>query len=90
MTGFKGVRNVNGRPKGSLNKSTAETKELIHNVVSKQLENIDKLLDRLEPKERIDAIIKLLPYLIPKQSEITTNESEPQRKLVIRINRSSE
>ncbi len=59
-----------GRTKGTPNRTTAETKELIQNVVSNELDNITELLNKLEPKERIDAVIKLLPYIVPKQSEI--------------------
>ena len=58
------------RTKGTPNRTTAETKELIQNVVSNELDNITELLNKLEPKERIDAVIKLLPYIVPKQSEI--------------------
>lgn len=71
MTGFKGTRNINGRPKGAVNKTTAETKELLQKIVSNELENIADLLEQLPTKERIDAVIKLLPYIVPKQSEIS-------------------
>jgi hypothetical protein len=70
MTGFRGVRNANGRPKGALNKTSIQTKELIEKLVSSELKNIDGLLEQLEPKERVDAIIKLLAYVIPKNSHI--------------------
>ncbi len=68
---FKGVRNVNGRPKGALNKTSAQTKTIIEKIVSSELKNIESLLEHLEPKERVDAIIRLLPYVVPKQSEIS-------------------
>lgn len=70
MTGFKGIRNEKGRPKGAVNKTTQETKEILKNIVSVEIENINGLLDKLEPKERLDVIIKLLPYILPKQNEI--------------------
>lgn len=76
MTGFKGTRNINGRPKGAVNKTTTEAKVLIQKIVSKELENIDTLLEKLEPKERIDAVIKLLPYFMPKQTEIIIEPKE--------------
>jgi hypothetical protein len=60
-----------GRTLGTPNKTTAETKELIQNIVSSKLENINELLEQLEPKEQLDVIIKLLPYIVPKQQEIT-------------------
>jgi hypothetical protein len=65
-----------GRKKGGLNKTTAETKELIKSIVSNQMENIEALLNKLDPKERIDAIIKLLPYILPRQSEIAIESKE--------------
>lgn len=70
MTGFKGTRNINGRPKGALNKTTAETKELLKKIVSNELETIAQRLELLDNKDRIDAIIRLLPYIVPKQTEI--------------------
>jgi hypothetical protein len=69
-TGFKGTRNINGRPKGAVNRSTAKTIVLSKEIVNDELENIKELLDKLEPKERIDTIIKLMAFVIPKQSHI--------------------
>ncbi len=87
MTGFKGIRNVNGRPKGAVNKTTAETKEIIQKIVSNELDKITDLLEKLEPKERVDAVIKLLPYVVPKQSEVSINDTEPPKKIIIKVNR---
>lgn len=87
MTGFRGTRNINGRPKGSLNKSTSETKELIQKIISNELDKLGAMLEKLEPKERIDAIAKLLPYILPKTSEVSITEPEPPRKILIKIPR---
>lgn len=87
MAGFRGTRNENGRPKGAVNKSTKETKEILQKIVSNQLDKIDDLLEKLEPKEKIDAIIKLLPYVVPKQSEVSLIENEPPKKIIIKVNR---
>ena len=65
-----------GRTKGTVNKTTAETKELIQKIVSNELDKITDLLEKLEPKERIDAVIKLLPYIVAKQQEIAI-DSKP-------------
>ncbi len=69
MTGFRGTRNVNGRPKGSLNKTTAETKDLLQKIIGKELTKLGAMLEQLEPNERITAISRLLPYILPKQQE---------------------
>ena len=69
-TGFRGIRNNEGRPKGAVNRTTAQTKKLIEKLVASELKGIDSLLEQLEPKERVDAIIKLLAYVIPKNTHI--------------------
>jgi 23S rRNA C2498 (ribose-2'-O)-methylase RlmM len=74
--GFKGIRNVNGRPKGALNKTTSETKELIKAIVSNQLGDVEALLNSLEPRDRMSAIIKLLMLVIPKEIALEVDEKE--------------
>lgn len=69
----KGIK-TGGRQKGTRNKITGTVKEIITQSISNELESLPLLLQHLEPKERIDAIIKLIPYLIPKASPI--NESD--------------
>ena len=71
----KGLK-TGGRTKGVANKTTTETKEILQKIVSNELDNISTLLEQLEPKERIDAVIKLLPYIVPKQQEIVIENTE--------------
>ena len=79
----KGVAlNPNGRPKGAKNKLTLETRELIQSFVSKELETIGERIDLLEPKERLDVLIKLLPYIVPKQKDIDLNEAISNAQVV--------
>ena len=47
------------------------------------METITELLEQLTPKERIDAIIKLLPYIVPKQNEITVDAIIDKPRTVI-------
>jgi hypothetical protein len=61
----RGVK-TGGRQKGTPNKVTGTVREMISQSISTELESLPKLLKQLEPKERMDTIIKLLPYLIPK------------------------
>lgn len=76
-----------GRVKGTPNRTTAETKELLQKIVSNQINGINDLLEQLEPKERIDAIIKLLPYIVPKQSEVSVIDNEQPKELIIKVKR---
>lgn len=78
-----------GRTKGTLNKTTTETKQLLQNVVSKQIEKLETTLNKLDPVDRVNALSKLLPYILPKQQDIaiTTYEeiSEEQREHRIEV-----
>ena len=67
-----------GRAKGTPNRTTAETKELLQAIISKELDKLGEMLELLEPNERINAVSKLLPYILPKQNEIILEKSEPQ------------
>lgn len=61
-----------GRAKGTPNKITAELKSILKEVVNNELANIEERLNTLDNKQRIELVIKLLPYVIPKQE--TTNQ----------------
>ena len=74
-----------GRAKGTPNRTTSETKQLLQNVVTKQIEKLETTLNKLEPVDRVNALSKLLPYILPKQQDIAitnTNEmlSESERE----------
>ncbi|WP_188050713.1 hypothetical protein [Flavobacterium sp. GP15] len=76
-----------GRAKGTPNKTTAETKEILQKIVSKEIDGLGKMLEKLEPLERINAIAKLLPYILPRQSDISVTEKEQPKHLIIKVNR---
>lgn len=60
-----------GRVKNTPNKTTANTKAIIQKVVSEELDNLELLLAQMTPSDRVTALIKLLPFVVPKQSEIS-------------------
>ena len=45
-----------------------------------QLNEVESLLSKLDPKEKLDTIIKLLPYVLPRQSEIAIESKEDQER----------
>jgi hypothetical protein len=84
MTGFKGTRNENGRPKGAKNKTTIEIREQIQWLVEDNLDLLNEDLKGLEPKDRIAAIIHLAKFILPtlKAQEIIPIE-DPLNPTVI-------
>lgn len=65
-----------GRSKGTPNRSTAETKELLQIIVNKELDKLGVILSKLDPTDRVNAISKLLPYILPKQQEMSIEVKE--------------
>lgn len=63
-----------GRTKGTPNKTSAQAREVLQNVVGKELDKLGTLLAKLEPLERVNALAKLLPYILPKKQEIDITE----------------
>jgi hypothetical protein len=60
------TNNPNGRPKGVPNKLTKELRQSLKDVVSGHIEQIGQDLDKLEPRERLELLIKILQYILPK------------------------
>jgi hypothetical protein len=74
-----------GRKKGTPNKLTTETKELLQNVINDEIQNLPDRLKELDAKERLNIITKLLPYVLPKQSEIIDNDPRSLEPVVFRL-----
>ncbi|MEI7581196.1 hypothetical protein [Runella sp.] len=66
---MKATNNPNGRPKGVPNKMTADLKSRIAQIVENVFECIEPDLMALEAKDRVNALLKFLEYLLPKQRE---------------------
>ena len=65
-----------GREKGTPNRLTKELRSVLKDIVYQELEEIEKHLNELEPKERIELVLKLMPYNIPKVNSISHNTNE--------------
>jgi hypothetical protein len=73
--GFK----TGGRQKGTSNKITQDVRVLLKELVSKEITEIDKLLKDVEPKDRLEFIIKLLPYTLPKFEGISYDSNQEDK-----------
>ncbi|TLP75699.1 hypothetical protein [Maribacter sp. ACAM166] len=61
-----GKRENSGRPKGSSNKDLKTLRTRIESLLDEQWDNVINDFEELSAKERIDTIIKLLEYALPK------------------------
>lgn len=67
--------NPKGRPKGKANKTTGTIKEFIANVIDDNREQIKADIAGLEPKERLQFLERLMPYVVPKMESTKTEIS---------------
>ena len=65
--GFK----TGGRELGTPNKTTSELRKVLKHMVDDELQNLQDNINELEPKERIELLIKLLPYVMPKVQTVS-------------------
>lgn len=72
-TGIK----TGGRTIGTVNKTTKEIRNVLKDVINNELLNIETLLTELPPKERLELVIKLIPYVLPKVENVNYNLGEP-------------
>jgi hypothetical protein len=66
-----------GREKGTPNRLTKELRSALKDIVYQELEKIEEHLDELEPKERLELVLKLMPYTLPKVNNISHTTNEP-------------
>jgi len=64
------------KPKGAVNKSTKKMREVLAHVLDGREESIQKALDSLTGKDYIDALSKLLPFVIAKKTDVTTDDEK--------------
>ncbi len=57
---------------------TKEIRLALKNILAKEVSLLPKHLDELKPKERIELLIKLLPYTLPKAEKETSKGSEDE------------
>lgn len=63
------------RPKGSKNRITIETKEVLTSILENNYTKIETELNEMKGKAYIDAIFKIVEYVIPKAKEEETAET---------------
>ncbi len=59
-------KKTGGRVAGTPNRITTELRKTLKTVVASELESLPGTLEQLQPKERLELLIKLLPFCMPK------------------------
>ena len=73
LKGFK----TGGRELGNPNKTTSGLRRVLNYIVDDELQNLQNNINELDPKERIELLIKLMPYVCPKIQTASHSLNEP-------------
>ena len=76
MTFIKGQGRIAGRQKGTPNKSTTNLKSSIQQIVERQFETLESDLEGLDGRDKINFVLKLIEYILPKQRSQVINFNE--------------
>jgi hypothetical protein len=66
-----------GREAGTPNKLTKELRAVLKNIMHQEIELLPEHLSKLEIKERLELLVKLLPFAMPKVEAVNYQENEP-------------
>jgi len=56
---------------------TAELRDTLKTIMQNEIEKLPETLEQIEPKERVNLICKLMPFVFPKLNTISATEGEP-------------
>lgn len=75
------TNNPNGRPKGVPNKLTQQARQKILLALESGLETFEEDLIQLEPKDRLNVLVKLAALVLPRRIDSSDMGHETERIL---------
>ncbi len=73
-------KKTGGRQQGTPNKITKSVREMLEGILNDELEGIYKHLKAVGPKDRLNFIVRILPYLLPRYQTVTFLDSSQDSK----------
>ncbi len=68
-----------GKPKGAVNKTTAQARELFVSIMEGEQDHIQECLEKVrkkDPAKYLEVLSKFYPYFIPKKVEVDQKPTE--------------
>ena len=69
-------KKTGGRTTGTPNKVTAQLREKLQSIIEMTVDELPKLLEQMAPEERLKALTALLPYVVPKLSNVEVSGTD--------------
>ncbi len=74
-------KKTGGRVAGTPNRLTTELRTALRDTIAAELDALPKTLEGLPPKERLELVIKLLPFCMPKVQAVGNSYDSPSLML---------
>lgn len=58
---------------------TNNLRETLKTIMQKEIEKLPETLEALDPKERLNVVCKLMPYVFPKVETVHPTQGEPMQ-----------
>ena len=65
-----------GRTTGTPNKVTKEIRDNLKRIVDNEIEFLGTYMETLTPKERIELLMKIMPFVLPKVQPVGMSKDE--------------
>lgn len=56
---------------------TMELRETLKVIMQKEVKRLPETLEKLEPKDRVNIVCRLMPYIFPKVETVHPTDGEP-------------
>ena len=70
-----------GRPKGASNKSTEIVKKNVAVLLENNIQLVQEDLDQMQPRDRVNALLQFMKFVIPTQKAIEVDNRVSQEEL---------
>lgn len=77
--------NAKGRPHGARGRVPTNVREFIKDIIDKNRTKINTDLRALDPKERLDILVKLMGFVVPKPQSIVLQDLTPNEGNLTRL-----
>jgi hypothetical protein len=77
-----------GKPKGAVNKTTKQAREILNQILFAELPNVKEALAGIRAKDKykyLDTFAKLLSFSLPKKTDVTTDDEPLKSSININV-----
>jgi hypothetical protein len=72
-----------GKPKGAISKHNKEIRERFKMLIDDNIDTLQKDIEKLNSKDRIDAILNLASFVVPKLKATEHRAEEEEETIVV-------